>query len=226
MSATYGLIFDVDGIIADTEAINARATAKVFADLLNIDNVRPADFTAGLGRGAEAYVRAGAEAHGVELTAQQVAIAVQERQENFLRILRDEPLLPYPGVLELMEAAMAHHDISVGIATSSTREKSQAVLVSAGVPYHRMTYICGSDVSRKKPDPELFLLCAQSMNVTPGNCVIIEDAPDGVQAAKAAGAQCIAVTNSTTAARLAEADMVVDSLTEIDIDTIREMIGY
>ena len=63
----YGLIFDVDGVIADTEAVNAQASIQVFAELLDIEGVRREDFEAGLGRGAAAYVRAAAPAHGVEL---------------------------------------------------------------------------------------------------------------------------------------------------------------
>ena len=56
----YGLIFDVDGVIADTEAVNARASIKVFADLFGVEGVVREDYEAGLGRGAEEYVKAGA----------------------------------------------------------------------------------------------------------------------------------------------------------------------
>ncbi|MCD6288180.1 MAG: HAD family phosphatase, partial [Candidatus Hydrogenedentes bacterium] len=84
------------------------------------------------------------------------------------------------------------------------------------VPYQRMAYITGDDVTAKKPDPELFLTAAAAMNVPPDRCVVIEDAPNGVQAARAAGCGCIAVTNSTTAENLSSADLVVSS-----IETIR-----
>jgi beta-phosphoglucomutase-like phosphatase (HAD superfamily) len=64
------------------------------------------------------------------------------------------------------------------------------------------------------------------MGIIPANCVVIEDAPSGVQAAKAAGAKCIAVTNSTTAANLVKADMVCDSLEQVGIETIVDLIRY
>ncbi len=146
------------------------------------------------------------------------------RQEKFLAILAEEPLGPFEGVLELMQAAMAREDFRVAIATSGTREKSEAVLRSANVPYREVTYITGSDVTKKKPDPELFLLAAERAVVAPALCVVIEDAPDGVAAAKAAGAKCIAVTNSTTAEKLAAADLVVDSLAEVDIEEVIRLI--
>lgn len=224
MGNMYGLIFDVDGVIADTEAINARVSIKVFEDLFGVEGVTRRDFDAGLGRGAEAYVRAAATVHGLELTAREVAEATRTRQENFLRILEEEPLPPFEGVLELMDAALARDDFHVAIATSSTREKSEAVLRSAGVPYDKMAYITGSDVKNKKPDPELFLLAAEKLGVEPRRCVVIEDAPDGVHAAKAAGAKCVALTNSTSEANLAEADLVVDSLARLDVDELMKLI--
>ncbi|MCH7555917.1 MAG: HAD family phosphatase [Planctomycetes bacterium] len=224
MDKLYGLIFDVDGVIADTEAVNARVSIKVFADLLGVEGVVRRDFEAGLGRGAEEYVKAGARVHGLELTEEQIKKVTQVRQEYFLKILSQEPLPPFPGVLELIDDAMQSDDFRVAIATSGTLEKSRAVLEAAKVPYRKMVYINGDDVKNKKPDPELFLLAAERMGIEPADCVVIEDAPNGVQAAKAAGAKCIAVTNSTNAANLSEADLVCDSLEKINLDVIKMLI--
>ncbi len=224
MDKLYGLIFDVDGVIADTEAVNARTTIKVFADLLGLKGVVRKDFDAGLGRGAEEYVKAGAGAHGLKLTEEQIRKVTQLRQEYFLKVLSQEPLPAFPGVLELMDQAMQREDFRLAIATSGTLEKSRAVLEAAKVPYRKMVYINGDHVKNKKPDPELFLLAAERMDIAPVNCVVIEDAPNGVQAAKAAGAKCIAVTNSTNAENLSEADLVCDSLEQIKLDMIRELI--
>lgn len=224
MNKLYGLIFDVDGVIADTEAVNARASIKVFADLFGVEGVVREDFEAGLGRGAEEYVKAAARVHGLELTDEQVEQATQLRQDYFLNILSEEPLPPFPGVLELMDEAMQREDFRVAIATSGTLEKSRAVLNAVGVPYRKMVYINGNDVKHKKPDPELFLIAAQRMGIEPAHCVVIEDAPNGVQAAKAAGAKCIAVTNSTNAENLCEADLICDSLEQINLNIIRKLV--
>jgi HAD superfamily hydrolase (TIGR01509 family) len=220
----YGLIFDVDGVIADTEAINASASIKVFEDLLGVNGVVRKDFEAGLGQGAEQYVKAAARVHNFELTEQQVKQATELRQEYFLKILSEEPLPPFPGVLELIDEALKKKDFRVAIATSGTLEKSRAVLNAAKIPYRKMVYINGSDVKNKKPNPELFLLAAERMGIEPKSCVVIEDAPNGIRAAKAAGAKCIAVTNSTTADSLAEADLVCDSLEQLDLEKIKNLI--
>ena len=128
MGKLYGLIFDVDGVIADTETINARVSIKVFADFFGVEGVVRKDFEAGLGRSAEEYVKAGAKIHGLELTEEQIIEAIKLRQQYFLKVLKEEPLEPFPGLLELMTEAMSREDFRAAIATSGTLEKSRAVL--------------------------------------------------------------------------------------------------
>ncbi len=222
--ALHGLIFDVDGVVADTEGVNAAASIRVFEDLFGLSGVRPADFEAGLGRGAAEYMRAAARVHGVELSDADVERATAARLEGFLARLAASPLPAFPGVLELMRVGLERDDFRVAIATSSAREKSQAVLESAGVPWRDLVYITGDDVTRKKPDPEIFLTAADRIGVPPARCLVIEDAPNGVAAARAADCRCVAVTNTVSRDKLADADRVVDSLAEITIDDIAVMI--
>ncbi len=224
MANEYGVIFDVDGVIADTESVNRRVSIQVFDDLFDLRGVQAEDFTAGLGRGAHEYIKAAARVHHLDLDAEQLEKAVQYRQDLFLDILKTEPLPAYPGVLELIDAGFASDAFQVAIATSGTLEKSRAALEAAAIPYTKMVYVNGNDVTHKKPDPELFLIAAQRMGLDPGRCVVIEDAPNGVQAAKAAGAQCIAVTNTTPAEKLQDADMICESLEAIDLATLRQLV--
>jgi HAD superfamily hydrolase (TIGR01509 family) len=224
MSKLYGLIFDVDGLIANTEPLNAKVTIRVFEDTFGVRGVGPEDFTAGIGRGAEAYVRAAATVHRIELTDQQVAEAAQLREQYLIRAMYDEGVPAFPGVLELIHAALDRPEFRLAIATSASLELSQAILDSTRVPYERMAYVCGSDVTKKKPDPAIFLMAANKMAVEPARCVVFEDAPSGVQAAQAAGSRCIAVTNSAPAEDLAAADLVVDSLERVSLGAIRSLL--
>jgi HAD superfamily hydrolase (TIGR01509 family) len=225
MNRPFGIIFDVDGVIADSEAINVRATSKAFADILKINEIRSDDFQNGIGRGAEAYVEAGAASHGRTLSPEQVRQLVTARQDNFLHILGRETLPAFPGVLELIGGALNGNEFALAIATSSTREKSQAVLKSARIPLHKMVYVCGDDVSRKKPDPELFQIACRRLSIDPKRCVVIEDAPNGIEAARAAGCRAIAVTNTCGRVDLRNADVIVDTLTEVTLDTVRQLLG-
>lgn len=221
-----GLIFDMDGVIADTEAMNASSAIRVFAELFNLHGVKREDFEAGIGRGSEAYMRAAGEANGLVMSDADVRRAVEARQDFILATLADEPLPAFPGVLELMAAALSSPDWAVAIATGSTREKTDAVLQSAKVPFDQMIIITGSEPHARKPAPDMFLAAAERLGVPPSNCVVIEDSPSGVTAAKAAGATCIAVTNSFDASRLAEADLITDSLCNISLETLDSVVGH
>ena len=224
MTRLYGLIFDVDGVIANTEPINAKATIKVFEDMFDVKGVQPEDFEAGIGKGAERFVLAAAEVHAMKLTDEQVKAAAALREQYLIETIQAEPLPAFPGVLELIDEALQTHDFRLAIATSASLELSRTILESAKIPYQKMVYVTGSEIKRKKPDPELFLVAASRMGILPAHCVVIEDAPSGVQAAKTAGAKCIAVTNSTSADNLQKADLICDSLEQINIKTIQELI--
>jgi HAD superfamily hydrolase (TIGR01509 family) len=192
--------------------------------MFGLEGVRPEDFEDGIGKGAERYVMAAAEVHALKLTDEQVEAAAGLREEYLIEAIREESLPAFPGVLELINAALQRDDFRLAIATSATAELSRAIMESAKVPYQKMVYVTGSEIKNKKPDPELFLTAADRMNIKPANCVVIEDAPGGVQAARAAGAKCIAVTNSTVAENLSHADLVCDSLENIDLETIQKLI--
>lgn len=224
MNKLYGLIFDVDGVIADTEPVNARVTIRVLEDMFSLKGVEPEDFEAGIGKGAEKYVQAGADAHGLMLTDKQVNDAAKLREKYLIEAIRAEPLPAFPGVLELINDALLRRDFRLAIATSASLDLSRAILESAKVPYQKMVYVTGSEITRKKPDPELFLVAASRMCIHPAHCVVIEDAPSGVQAAKAAGSKCIAVTNSTNTKSLQQADLIYDSLEMVDLETIQKLI--
>lgn len=221
-----GIIFDVDGVIADTEPINAEASVKMMEDEFGLTGVKPEDFKEGIGKGAEAYVQAAARRHGRELSHRELERAVRKRQEYFLDIVRRGRLRPLPGVLELMEAALRAPDrFRLAVATSGTREKSTAVLRAVGVPLEGLVFVCGEDVTRKKPDPELFLEASARMELLVANCVVVEDAANGVEAARRAGMKSIAVTNTLPAEELAGADLVVDSLEEMSLDRIEKLFA-
>jgi len=219
-----GLIFDVDGVVVDSEPVNAEASIAVFAEHFDLPGVVREDFRKGIGRGAAAYMRAAAAEHGRELDDDQVARAVALREAAILELIRRDGLPVFPGVLELARAALADDGWGLAIATSASVELAEAMLDAAGMPYRDAVFVNGSMVRKKKPDPELFLKAIDSLAIPATACAVIEDAPDGVAAAKAAGAHCVAITNSVDAEALAAADRVVDSLAEIGLDDLAALL--
>jgi len=98
MARLYGLIFDVDGVIADTEPVNARVTIRVFEDMFGIKGVRPEDFAAGIGKGAERYIQAAAEVHTMKLTDEQVKAAAQLREQYLIKAMQEACLSGCAGI--------------------------------------------------------------------------------------------------------------------------------
>ncbi|MDI9432251.1 MAG: HAD family phosphatase [Planctomycetota bacterium] len=224
MKQGCGLIFDVDGLIADTEPLNARVTIRVLAEMFGLQGVRPEDFAAGYGKGAEAFVKAGARVHGLELSDAQAHAGAELRERYLTEAVRAEGLPAFPGVLELIHAALGQDGFRLAIATSATRELSEAILDAVRVPHQKMVYVSGSEVTKKKPDPQIFLIAIRRLGIEAARCIVFEDAPSGVQAARAAGARCVAVTNTVPAKELAGADRICDSLEEIDLTALRELV--
>lgn len=218
----YGLIFDVDGVLGNTEWISEQATIKYFRAHHGVEMV-PTDFHSFIGTGSARYMQGPAEKYGV--TIPDIEEAVRIREENFAEIVTAAPDISFPGANALIAEAGADAEWKLGIATSSPGETSKLTLRAARVDTAKFSaWIHGDMVVNKKPDPEIYLTAAKALGLDPSQCVVIEDAITGIQAAKAAGMKCIGVTNSFPADRLAHADYVVTSLEAVDLALLRSLI--
>ncbi len=218
---TSALIFDVDGVIADTEVLNAQASVLMFEQLYNT-RVQPEDFQPFVGTGDERYVEGVAEKYGVQINT---PAAIQRRAENFFKLLEHQPLPAAPGVMALVTAARDDPELKLAIATSGNKDKQFPVIAGTGVKLEWFdVVITGDDITHKKPHPEIYLVTAEKLSLPPERCVVFEDAPAGVESAKSAGMPCIAVTSSVDAAQLAAADLVVDSLAEVSMECVRKLL--
>jgi HAD superfamily hydrolase (TIGR01509 family) len=218
---TYGLLFDVDGVLADTETLIARATIAMFEEMYGV-RMKPEDFRPFIGTGQVRYVEGPAHKYGIEVDIER---AVTRRQENFVRLLHSGNSISFPGVNRLVNEAAASAAWKLAIATSSSREKSEVSLRAARVPIEKFeAYITGDMVAQKKPHPEIYLKAASALGLAPRVCVAVEDALTGVAAAQAAGMKCLAVTNTFTAQDLHQADLIVDSLANLTLAQLETML--
>jgi beta-phosphoglucomutase len=134
-----------------------------------------------------------------------------ERKEELFRDAVRGRLLPLPGVAALLDF-LDEHAIPRAIVTSTPRMNLDLVLETLGFQERFGALVAEEDAARGKPDPEGFLIAAQRLDVAAGHCIVIEDAPAGIDAARAAGMRSIAVTTTRGARELSHADLVVDSL--------------
>ena len=112
----------------------------------------------------------------------------------------------------------------MAIASSAPMENIQLLLGSLGIIDYFQQFVSGKEVTESKPSPQIYLMAAQKLRTDPRNCIVLEDAITGVAGAKLAGMLCIAVTTTNPRERLREADLVVDSLAELTINSLENLV--
>lgn len=152
------------------------------------------------------------------------ADALGDRKEFLFReILKRDGLVILPGVRALLED-LRLHDIPCVIGSSTPRANLDCALVIGGLSGLFCASICAEDVQQGKPAPDVFLKAAAAAGVTPDCCVVLEDAPAGIAAGRAAGMKVLAVTTTRPPDKLAQAHRIVASLTEIRASDLRQLV--
>ena len=213
-----GIIFDLDGLLADTEPMWNESARRLLARRgLTWDQALKPRF---MGRPPLVVARMLVEhysLHGVdprELLAERLALVQALYEES--------PIQPMPGALQLVRRL---HDrgLPLAVASGSPTPLARKVLERLGL-LHAFEAVIGSDqVERGKPAPDIFLLAARELGCEPGQCTVLEDAALGVEAALAAGMTCICVPSPETPAEAAgKAHRVVESLEELSVEDFRQ----
>jgi HAD superfamily hydrolase (TIGR01509 family) len=210
------VIFDMDGVLTDSEPlINAAAIAMFQEKGLK---VRPEDFLPFVGTGEDRYIGGVAEAY-------QFPLDLSEAKHRTYQIYLDlvpNRLNAFPGAQDVVQAAR-QAALGVAVASSADRIKIDANLRKIGLPFETWNaVVTGEDVKAKKPAPDIFLIAATRLGFRPGECVVVEDAVNGVQAAKAAGMRCVAVAQTFAAEKLQAADLVRLKIGDV---SITDLIG-
>ena len=190
------LLFDLDGTLVDSRAVVERHWRRLcerlgldFAEVLEVlHGVRSAD-----------VIRAFAPDADVEAEAASLD-AAEEADTAGLKVVRGAP--------ELLAGLPSG---SWAVVTSGHRTLAQGRLRAVGLPVPEIM-VCGDEVAQGKPDPEGYLTAAKLLGAAPAACVVVEDAPAGVQAALAAGMRVIGITTTHPASALAGASLVIDDL--------------
>jgi len=209
-----GVIFDMDGVLVDSEPFICKAACMMF-DELGL-RVRPEDFVPFVGMGENRYLGGVAEHYHFQIDITQ---AKKRTYDIYLDIIRGR-LQPLPGVHAFVEKCRILGK-KIAIASSADRRKVIGNLSEIHLPLDQFdAVITGEDVVHKKPNPEIFLLAASQLGLAPQHCLVVEDAVSGVAAAKAAGAVCLALTTSFTRRQLQGANFFAPSLAEVPDDVI------
>lgn len=205
------VIFDMDGVLVDSEPLINAAAIAMFKE--NGLVVQPEDFLPFVGAGEDRYIGGVADKYRFPLD---LPAAKQRTYEIYLNLVPSQ-LEAFPGAYDLVHACRKA-GLHVAVASSADKIKVLANLKKIGLPPEFWdTVVVGEQVKRKKPAPDIFLSAAQSLSVEPSACVVLEDAVNGIQAAKAAGMRCIALATTFPAKRLQEADLVREEISQVQL---------
>lgn len=192
-------IFDMDGVLCDSEAVIAAAACRMFKERYGVA-VTAKDFEPFVGTGEDRYLNGVAQNVGISLT---MPDDKAETYRLYAEIARGK-LQPIRGVVEFLCAAH-EKGILLAVATSADEFKMNVNLAAIGVEKTLFAAcVTGEQIENKKPAADIFLKAAERLGCTPDECVVFEDAVKGVQAAKAAGMRCVGITSSFSAELLAE----------------------
>ncbi len=186
-----GVIFDMDGVLCDSEPFICEAACKMFERRHHV-RVRPEDFRPFVGTGEDRFLGGVAEKYGVTL---QMAQDKQLTYDIYLDLIRGR-LAPLAGAVEFV-AKCRRLGLKLAVATSADRVKLEGNLRQIGIPPASFdAIVTGNDIKRKKPFPDIFELAAARLGLRGEQCLVVEDAPSGIAAGKAAGARCLGLTTS------------------------------
>jgi len=210
-----GVIFDMDGVLVDSEPAIAEAAIRALAKY-GVKAVR-SDFTPFVGAGEDRFIGGVAEKHGLAYTTNMKA----ETYDVYDEII-GEYIRLYDNAADCV-AKIKSAGYITALASAADRRKVEANLRAACIPAELFeVLLTGEDVKNKKPDPDIYILAGKRIGLSPSECVVIEDAVNGVKAAKAAGMAAVGVLSAFSAETLIEAgaDYIIK-----DISGLPEFLG-
>jgi beta-phosphoglucomutase len=212
-----GVLWDLDGTLVDSAGHHWIAWRDTLA--AEGHQVQPPDFANSFGKRNDEILR---ELFGDGIAPDWIERVSEAKEQAYRRLLRERGLEPLPGAVEwlrrLREAGWRQ-----ALASSAPRPNIDAVFEALELRRLLDAVVSADEVGRGKPDPALFLEAARRLGVPPARCVVVEDAPAGLEGARRAGMRSIGVL-SEHHARL-EAEVVVPSLEALDADAFLALLA-
>lgn len=211
MKIFEAVIFDMDGVLVDSEPHHVAIEKKLFRKLgLPVSEEEHAGY---MGTATDAMWEKVKQNHRAGLdVAEMVKMHYQECNNHFSSLKKIEPM---PGLLEVL-TVLKERNIPMAVASSSGLETINIILKRAGLLNFFPEVVSSVMVEKSKPEPDIFLFAANLLNAHPSNCLVIEDSANGVKAAKAAEMFCVAYSGSETSQAQPEADIQINHFEELE----------
>lgn len=216
-----GLIFDLDGTLTLTQQFHAEAYAAVLKKY-GISYTKEEDQLKYAGKGSKIIFPEVFAEHGKQLTEAELAGLEAEKKAIYNKIIMEKDLEFVPGVKEFLTKMQAR-GMKIIIASGNKIDSVKIILKKTGLDQFFRDIVTPIDVNKPKPAPDLFLFAAKKIGCAPEECIVFEDAVNGVTAAKAGGIKCIALCTGASVQELlnAGATKVIksyDEMTDVDLN--------
>jgi beta-phosphoglucomutase family hydrolase len=212
-----GVIFDWDGVVIDSSAQHERSW-----EILSEEISKPlpeGHFKKGFGKKNEVIIP---EILGWANDPANIRRLADRKEEIYRELVRQSGVQILPGARELLDA-LRLENIPRAIGSSTPRKNLEAIFSATGLGKFFDAVVCGDDVVNGKPAPDVFLLAAQKLSLAPADCLVIEDAHAGIEAARRAGIPVLAVATTNPIGDLDAADGAVESLAAATPSVLREI---
>ena len=211
------VLFDWDGVVIDSSPQHERSWELLAAaESLPLPE---GHFKRGFGKKNETIIP---DILGWSRDPAEIQRLARLKEETYRRLVAESGVNILPGARELL-AALRAESIPCAVASSTPRENLDAIFAATGLDACFDAVVCGDDVENGKPAPDIFLLAAKKLGVAPGDCVVIEDAHAGIEAALRAGMPVLAVATTHPVADLGAATAAVESLAAANPDLLRSL---
>jgi beta-phosphoglucomutase family hydrolase len=216
MAEIKAVIFDLDGVISDTQKYHAQVEAKLLKECgINLKAKEIIKKYAGTSD-RENFEKIFKE---YKKPLKKVKEILDKKYEILIGMLRGK-IQPISGVIKFIKD-LKDHSFKLGVASSARKKSVEFILSELKIKDDLDAIVTGEEVKFSKPNPEIYLKTAKLLNVSPKECLVIEDAVSGIRAAKAAGMKCLAITTTYLRAELNEADEIIDSFHQITVEAIK-----
>jgi len=214
-----GIIFDLDGVIADTHTMHRQAWRHLLGELGRQVSEKELDFVLE-GRKREEILR-----HFLgSLSAAEVSHYGERKDELFRQA--SEQVRAIPGAVDFL-CQLDDAGVPKAVATSASRRRTHQIIDHLGLASRFRAVLTGDDVVKGKPDPSIFYLAAEHLRVVPRRLLVVEDSRAGVRAAKSAGMKCLGIASGALAVRLGEegADHLVPNFCGISLAKLQNLFS-
>jgi len=216
-ASPWAVIFDWDGVIVESSDAHRKSWELLAAE--EGRSLPPDHFQQGFGMKNPEIIRDLLKWTDNAIDIERLS---RRKEELYRRIIREQGLRLVPGAVHLL-AELQAKSVPMAIA-SSTERKNITLIMRLYLP--RIWFpvlVTAEDVKRSKPEPDVFLTASHRLGVPPESCVVVEDAPAGIAAARRAGMKAVAVATTRPAEMLADADMIVPDLTALDTQVLARL---